>query len=171
MSGCLKFFNFFSQSPALRINGDRRPASIFGSIIGIFTIVGLISAIIYILFNFFSRLDFTINSYTDNSAKPNIDLKNFKLSFFITDIYGNEFQDHEKIFEISAKFWEVNPFPADNDTQKIDFKNIPKIKCDRTFLPNQDEKIYYKSPYKNVTCFDLSKLNKNLTGPMGNLGR
>ena len=165
MSKWFKFFNLFSQSPGLRINGERKPATIFGSIVGFFTISILLSAITYILFNYFSLLDYKINSYTDNLAEPNIDIKNLQLDFFIMDSLGNEIQEPERIFEISAKFWEMYVDNlAENKTQRLEITDIPKIKCNHESANQQ-----LRNKYKNSTCFDLSKMNKNLTGPFKNL--
>jgi len=175
MSSIFNFFNIFSQTPSLRINGQKRPASIFGSIVGFCSITILIGAMIYILFNYFSRLDYTINSYTDNLAKPNIDLKDFKLRFVITDTYGNEFPDYEKLFKISAKFWDIYlPVLGENKTQKIEISEIPVVLCKNLNLTNIDSDaislVEYSKMY-NILCLDFSVLNKNLTGVYGNLGR
>lgn len=82
------FFNLFSQKPSLRINGEKRAYSIFGVLIGIITIPILLTGIFYILYNFFSHFNYTISSYIDSSSIPNIDLKDFKLGFILTDARG-----------------------------------------------------------------------------------
>ena len=48
-------------------------------IIGFFSILSTVPVIFYLLFEYFSRLNFTINSHTDNMIRPEIDLKKLKL--------------------------------------------------------------------------------------------
>ena len=174
MSKILKFFNLFGQTPGIKINGEIRPSSIFGSIIGFFTVTILTSAIFFILHNYFSRLSFTINSYTDNSAKPDINLKELKLGFIITDPLGNQFQEQERLFKISALFWEIYlPKYGENKTQSFKFQPIPTIKCNQ-YKNDSLQKEAFDDLYKmnkNQTCLDIPSLNKNLTGVYGKLGR
>ena len=170
----LKFFNIFSQTPSLRINGDKRPASIFGSIIGLLTISGLIGGMSFILFNYFSRLDFTINYYTDNLAKPNIDLKNIKLGLQIIDALGKQIPDHKRLFKISAKFWDIYlPVPGENKPQTVKLIDIPTIKCNQYKNDTLHEQEFDKlsSMYNDMTCLDLPSLNNSLKGIYGNLGK
>ena len=169
----LSFFNLFSQLPSLRINGKIRPTSIFGSIIGFFAIMILLAGLTFILHNFFSRLSYTINSFTDNLAKPEINLKNFNLGFQVIDAYGTPFPDHDRLFQISALYWDVYlPKIGENKTQKIEFTNIPTIKCDQYKNDNLHKEIYdtYSKMYKNMICIDIPSLNQSLKGVYGNLG-
>lgn len=172
MSKFLKFFNLFSQSPSFRINGQIRPFSIFGSIIGMITISILIAAISFILNNYFSRFNYTINSYTDNLATPDIDLKDFKLAFLLTDLMGKPFPDHERLYKISARHWDIYlPKPGENRTQSISFVPIPIIKCDqyKENSPLKENFDLYSTMY-NQTCLDFDTNKKNLTGIDGNTG-
>jgi len=168
-----KVFNLFSQSPTLRINGEIRPNTIFGTIIGLITVSILTGAFTYVLHNYFSRLHFELNSYIDNSAKPEIDLENLKIGFHIIDGMGIEFSDHERLFTISAKFWEIYlPKFGENTPQKVDFMNIPIIKCNEYKNDSIHQKNFneYAKNY-NVTCLDLPSINKTLKGVYGKLGR
>ena len=172
MHKVFKFFNLFSQAPSFKINGETRPSSVFGSIIGFLTLSTLIAAISLILNDYLSRLNYSVNSYTDNLAKPEIDLKNFKLGFLITDLMGKEYPDHEKLFTISALYWDVFlPQFGENKTQTIQTVPIPSIKCDEfkdDFYLKESFDLYAKS--YNLTCLDLNVIQKNLTGIYGNLG-
>ena len=128
----LKILNIFSQPPTLRINGSDKPISIFGSIIGFFSISILFGAICFILNSYFSRLSFNISSYIDNSARPDINLDEFKLGILLTDIMGTSFPEHERLFTISAMMWNIYlPKFGENKTQKIDIVPIPTIKCNQ----------------------------------------
>ena len=170
----VKFLNLFSQVPNLRINGEIRPASIFGSIIGFLTISILISGVSFILYNYFSRLNYTINSYTDNKAKPNIDLKNFKSGFVIIDAMGLEFPEPERLFKISAKYWDIYlPVFGEDKEQEIEVTNIPTIKCNqyKNNTLHKDEFDKYSKMYDSMICLDIPRLNKTLKGVYGNLGR
>ena len=175
MSQFFKILNIFSQTPSLRINGEIRPFSIFGSIIGFITMSILIAAISIILYENFSRFNFRINSYTDNSAKPDIDLKNFKLGFVLTDAMGKEIPDEDKILKTSAKFWDLHvPVWGDNtNSLSVKMEDIPIIKCNQyqsgtLFSKNFTE---FSKNIKNLSCLDIQKLNKNLKGTYGNVGK
>ena len=167
-----KFFDRFSQTPTLRVNGKVRPTTIFGSFIGFFTISVLIAVISIILHDYLSRLTYNVNSYVDNSARPDIDLKKFKLGFFISDQLGRKYLDQERLFTISAKLWEVYiPIFGYNVSEVVEFKNIPRIKCNEY----KNNTLFYEnfelaSKVIDATCLDFTNLNKNLYGTHGNFG-
>ena len=171
-----KFFNLFSQSPALKINGESRATSIFGSIIGFLICSILIGATSIILNDFFARLNFTLNSYTDNSAIPDIKLKNFKIGFILSDLMGKEFPDAERLFTISAMYWDIFiPKFTSNQTKQmsiVSYEPIPTIKCNQyrndTIFKDNFEKI---SEGYNMTCLDIPGINKTLKGVYANLGK
>ena len=168
-----KFFDLFSQTPSIKVKGKKRLATIFGSLIGLISIIFLIAGIFFILNDYFSRLTITVNSYIDNSVKPDIDLKKFKLSFLITDLMGKEFPDQERLFTITAKHWDIFiPVLGGNSTESIVVEDIPKIKCNEyknNKLLNKEIEMYTKK--MNPTCFDFEDLNKNLSGVHANFGR
>ena len=172
MSKLINFFDFFSQTPSLRINGEYRPFSIFGSIIGFLTITFLIGGISIFLNDYFSHLSFNVNSYTDNLAKPNIDLKNFKLAFLLVDLMGREYPDKERLFKITAKYADLYIPLSRNTSVDVNFIDIPIIKCDEY---KKDELFSDKygmySEMWDLTCLDFSKLEKNLKGVYGNFGK
>lgn len=125
-----KFFNLFSQSPVLKVNGENRPTTIFGSIIEFFSICIIIGAVSIILNEYFNRLSFSLNSYTDNSAKPDIDLQNFKVGFYLSKSTADKFHNHERLYTISAKIREIYiPKYGENTTQTITGTPIHTIKC------------------------------------------
>ena len=169
----VKFLNLFSQVPTLRINGQMRPSSIFGSIVGFFSLCSLFAGLSFILINYFSRLEYIINSYTDNSAKPDIDLKNFKFGLIITDLMGKEFPDQDRLIKISAMYWDIYlPVFGENRTQEVTLTNIPIIKCNEYKNDTLHKKDFdqYSKMY-NINCLDIPSLNKTLKGIYSNLGR
>ena len=168
----LNFFDLFSQTPSLKVNGNTRLATIFGSIVGFLAISVLITGISFILNEYFSRLHYNLNSYTDNSARPDIDLSKFKLGFLLTDPLGNQFPDRERLFEITATFWDIHiPLLGDNSTQTVNISNIPKIKFNEynNSLFNDEAELYAK--LYDSDCLDLETINKNLSGIWNNFGR
>jgi len=172
MSNFLKYFNLFSQNPSLRINGERKPSSIFGSIVGFVTVSIVIVALIFILNDSFSHLTFKVNSYIDNSLYPDIDLKKFKLGFTIGDLRGLQFPDHERLFKISVMHWDIYlPKFGENKTQNVETKIIPIKNCFDYSNDSiiHDEFTQYSKMY-NLTCLDFNSLNKNLTGIYGKTG-
>jgi len=173
MQKLLKFFNLFSQKPSLRINGEIRPASIFGSIIGFFSILSTVPVIFYLLFEYFSRLNFTINSHTDNMIRPEIDLKKFKLGFALTDAMGREIPDADRLFQMFSKFWDLYvPEPGSNRSHSVKVQDVNFIKCNehRNNTLFSDYFSASTDKIKSLSCLDLDTLNQNLTGAYGNLG-
>jgi hypothetical protein len=75
MSNFFELLNSFSQTPTLKINGNVRPFSIFASIIGFLLFTILITVNSYIIYQYFSRLNYTFNSYVDNLFYSDIDKK------------------------------------------------------------------------------------------------
>jgi len=175
MSKYFEYFNLFSRSPTLRVNAKDKPSSIFGSIIGFLAISILITAISYFLNEFFSRLNYTINSYTDNLTKPNINLKDFKLGFQLVNSKGNDIPDIDRLFKISALFWDLNnPEFGYNKTGIIARPiKIPVIKCDQY----KNDSLFYENfvnfskNFESMDCLDIPNLNLNITGAYGNLGQ
>jgi len=173
MEKILRLFDLFSQTPTLKVNGRKRASTNFGSFVGFLSITILLTGIGFILNDYFKRLSYKVNSYITNSDTPNINLKELKVGFLLTDIMGKEFPDMERIFSFHAKFWDIY-IPIDyNKTTIVNFENIPKIKCneyknDHKFKLAFDE---YTKIYKNLICLDFDSLNKNLTGAYGNFGK
>lgn len=162
----LKFFDLFSQTPSLQVNGNSRLTTTFSAIIGLFAIMTIISGISIILYDFFSRFSYSINSYIDNSLEPNIDISKLKISFLITDLIGREFPDHERLFSIKAKHWEFYiPEIGKNISDSIKINEIQKINCNQYKNNNlMNEKFEMYSKLHNITCLDFENINKNLTG-------
>jgi hypothetical protein len=176
----LSFFNLFSQKPSFRINGEKRPNTVFGIIIGIITIPILFVGVVYILYDFFSHSNYTINSYIDTSSSPNIDLNDFKLGFLLVNPEGKPFPDHDRIYKINALYWDIyipkfNEIETDINKIKNTTTNIiPSIRCDKyknNTLHKQSFDLYSKKNNHIPICLDIPNLNKNLTGVYGNLGR
>jgi hypothetical protein len=108
MCSVFQCFNLFSQTPSLKINGNIRPNLIFGSIIGFITISILIVGFCIILYDYFSYMNFNVNYLVDNLAHPKIKLDNFKISLTLGDLKGVTFPDHDRLFTISAIYWDVD---------------------------------------------------------------
>lgn len=170
----MKLFNIFSQSPSLRINGESRPFSIFGSIIGFFTLITLLIGIFFILLDYFSQLNFKLNSYIDQSARPDIDLKDFKLAYLLVEPNGKDIKDIDRLFKISAMFWDIYlPKFGENKTQEIDITPIKNIKCNeyKNGTEHKEEFDNFHKIYETMICLDIPSVGKNLKGVYGNLGR
>lgn len=167
-------FDLFSQVPNLRVNGRTSPSTIFGSFLGFLTCIFLLTGISFILKDYFQGLTYNINSFIDNSSTPSIDLKNdFQVAILLTDVYGNEFHDADRIFSLKANFWDMN-IPINNISQpmvtneNINFKKCTEINSNKVFKKEFEE---YTSLYKNLMCLDFETLNRNLTGNYENFGK
>lgn len=161
-----EFFDLFSQTPSLKINGNNRLKTNFGAVIGIFSIIILITGISFILSEYFLNLSLNVYSYVDNSKDPDIDISKLKMSFLITDLMGREFEEPERLFSIEAKHWDFFiPEDGNKTRQAIKIQNLKKIKCNE-YVNNDlmDSKFEKFSKLHNVTCLDFKSLGKNLKG-------
>ena len=171
----LEFLNCFSQTPALKIKGKKRPFSIFGYIIGFLTFSIILTAIAFILNDYFTRMNYTYNSYTDNLAFPEINFTDFKIGMKITNGTGGDYPDLKKFFKMSAVFYDIYiPKLGDNTTSNIvKLFDIPFIKCEeynKNSLLYKDFSTLSKN-YKDIVCLDFASLNKNLAGAFGKIGK
>jgi hypothetical protein len=171
MSKILKFFDFYSQGPTLRVNGDTRLATNFGSIISLLSLTLLFSGLYFILNDYFSYLTFNVNSFTDNTNTPDIDLKKFKMSILLIDGQGREYENPERLFKISAAYWNVKVNPiSTNSYASVGLIDIPTMKCNNYTDPTLNEEFkFYTGRYKSITCLNFDKINKNLTGIFGSV--
>ena len=127
MSNILSYLDQFSQTPSLNIKGNKRVITKFGSCVSVLTLAILIAGSGFLLHDYFEGLSYRIDSYIDNSATPNIDLKKMKLGFLMMDYLGNGYPDMDRIFSFKADYWEMQ-FPERAPPKAI-FKPIPMIKC------------------------------------------
>lgn len=171
MINILKSLDFFSQSPHLRVNGRNKLATIFGSAVSIFSIIILIFGISFILYDYFFYLTYNINSYTDNTITPEIDLKALKFGLLLTNGRGEEYQNPEKLFKISAALWEIKtPILGNISDVSVSLKDIPIMKCNEyKNNPILNKEFNSYSKIFDLNCLDFESLNRNLTGTFGNL--
>jgi hypothetical protein len=174
MSKYFEYLNLFSLTPSLMVDGKSRPFSIFGCIIGFFTLSILIFQITYIIVEYFSRLNYTHNFYIDNLSKPEINLKNFKSGFVLVNPMGLELQDRNRLFQISAIFWDFyNPKYGDDRKIKIKTVNVPMIKCNQY----KKDSLFYddfkmlSEQYNHIECLDIEKINGTVHGSYGDIGK
>ena len=161
--------DLFSQTPSLKISGRSIASTNFGSFVGLTTIFCLITGIVFILNDYFQHSSYKVNSFVDNSARPNIDLKNVKLGFQITNYLGKRFPDRERLFSFQAKYWDIH-IPVDETyNTKVSHEKINMIKCNEYKSYHKDMEKYEKISRK-LLCLDLENLNRNLTGVYGNIG-
>ena len=170
----LFLFDLFSQTPSLKVNGGNSPQTIFGSIIGLASIITLIFGMIYILYDYYSQLSYNFSSYTDNSIIPDIDFKKFRMGFVVTDSLGNPVPNLDRLFSIKATHWDIY-FNTNTSSVEIKISDIPKIKCsnyaenDPIFkVINSTLNTYGKT--HGMECLDFEAIDKNLTGIYNNFG-
>lgn len=174
MLNFFEYFNIFSQTPSLRVNGKNKPFSIFGILVGMIAISIMIIAYCFILIDYFSRISFSITSYTDNLAMPDISLKDFKIGFQLLNHKGIEFPEADRVFQITAVWAKIKiPFLGDN-TESISqiSRFVPIIKCDKYSNDSLFAKNFadYSKKFKYLQCLDIPKLNRTISGSYGNLG-
>lgn len=116
--------------------------------------------------DFFSRLTFRVNSYTDNQIIPDMDLKDFKLGFYVLDGAGNRIPDIKRIITISGFIWDVE-IPKQSDT--VSNTTIPRIDCSQY---KNDSLLYEEfKNFPDLICIDLPSLNKKNYGVYGSRGK
>ena len=129
----------FSQTPSLKVNGKNSPKTIFGSIIGLGSILTLIIGLSYIIYDYYSRNSYTFSSYTDNSLRPDIDLKKLKMGFISSSTTGKIIPNFDRLFQFSAKHWDIY-YDIITNKEIIQSTNVPIIDCSK-FLKNDPTKL------------------------------
>lgn len=179
MKNLLEKLDFFSPKPEIKVNGNTRFRTSFGIITGICFLCVLLSIYSIYLYNCFYRFKKIVTYNEKRDSNPRVPLNKMKFSITLMDGYGREYSDHEKIFEISAKFWEsklvdpskVNLEYVDNfEYGKID--NIPLKKCnefqDKNFIDSFSNLAKLK---KTTKCLELDNFQKDLFGRYGSLDK
>lgn len=169
----LYLFDQFSQTPTLKVNGKKRATTIFSSIIGLLSIFGLTFGIIYLIYDYYCQFNYTFSSYKDNSIRPDIDLKDFRFGFILTDTVGNPIPNKDRLFSIEAKHWDIY-FDVTSNSTDIKVSNLPKISCYESLKNgNFEENLNVINSFAQSHgsyCFDFKSLDKNLTGIFNDLG-
>ena len=167
----LSFLDQFSQTPGLKIKGEKKYFTNFGLIISFITIVAMLALSIYFTFICFNRKNYKILERMDNNIIPNSKIFENKISFTIIDPVGNEYEDPDRLFTIDAKFWELNPSKEDdNIINPPIISEIPLTNC--TIYENPPFEIDFQrlnKLYPSSKCLDFSKLKINLYGEYAGL--
>jgi hypothetical protein len=155
-----EFFDVFSQVQELRIKGKKRIPSVFSSIVGFLSICATVIGVVYYSYEYFAKLTYSTNFYIDNFGQPSIDLRKFKLAILLTDMEGNEFSERHRLFQVSAKYWNIFiPGPMDTRNRSLEYSTIPKIKCtdykENSLFKNDTDNLGMKY---DTDCFEFENL-------------
>jgi hypothetical protein len=97
------------------------------------------------------------------------------MGFKLTNASGGDLLDIDRIFSISAMFWEITiPDLGDNSTSiKAVPTNIPIIKCDQYEEGSlfSENFVAFSKKFNDIKCLDFKTLNRSISGALGNLGK
>lgn len=169
----LNIFDLYSQRPVMRIDGKEKISTVFGSIIGFLSVCITLIGLLYYCYDYFAGLSFSVNFYIDSREKPSIKLNDLKIAVFVTDLYALEYEEQDRLFSVSLKYWNILiPGPGDDRMQRLNFTYVPMINCwdykNDSLFKNETDYLGYK--YKNARCFDFSELKNELFGSKRGFG-
>ena len=165
-------FDLFSQTPSLKINGGKRASTNLGSFVGLVSVTFLISGIIFILFEYIEGIEYNVNTFVDETAIPNIEIKKLKIGFHIVDYRFKEFEDGDKIFKLKARFYKFyQNTSSEIEVPILEEEEIDLIKCNQ-YKENKlfkDKFDTYSKKYKDLFCLDTENSKENITGLYSNI--
>jgi hypothetical protein len=153
----LSILDFFSQTPNLKINKSDKYYTTFGLIISLISIMFITVFGFYFSFICFYKINYQILERMDNNLIPSFKIFENDIKITLNDPLGNEFEEIDRLYNIEAKFWEINP------TAKTLYRiiNIPII--NQTLRKNE-------TLYRPTTkTFDFKNFDKILYGKYGSL--
>lgn len=163
----LNFIDIFSQTPLLRIKNSTHFFTLFSLLVSLTTILSIFTITIYFIHSCFSRTNYQILERMEYKNIPQHKIFENKIGLTIIDPLGKEFKDHERLFSIDAKMWNMSP-KKENNTPVID--NIPAVNCS-IYVNEPFEKDYtdLNQNFPTSKCLDFSNLKKNLYGKYASL--
>jgi hypothetical protein len=161
----LSIIDFFSQTPTLKINKSDKYYTTFGLIISLISIMFITGSGFYFSFICFYKINYQILERLDNTLVPSFKISENKIMITLIDPLGNEFAEHDRLYDIEAKFWKIYP-SSENVTKP--YIDVPVINL------NLDKNETFYDELKKVTRYstkslDFSKLDNNLFGKYGSL--
>jgi hypothetical protein len=163
----LFYFDLFSQKPTLKINGDSKIKNIYVAVLGLFVIIGVLIVSIILSLDIFNKSIVNIIQNIVSNRYINITLDtSIPISIFVTDNFGEEFNDHDRIYELEARYSTYIPTNSQNPRENLQIIKIKNTKCEYKRLEGDVESKYdniYKIS-KTMKCFDLKPYNIHIFG-------
>jgi hypothetical protein len=113
-----------------------------------------------------------LESNYDNTVIPSHKIYENKISITLVDELGKEFQNHERLFSIEAKFTQIDPLAKVLNGTNDYIKNIPVTNC----IDYQNENPLFKKEFENLArvwpssrCLNFENLDKKLYGRYASL--
>lgn len=159
-------FDQFTRGPKLKIDGKKRISSIYVSVLGILFFIGYLIASFILLFTVIKKDTFYMIENTNSNYFTNITYDTqIPLMALISDPFGMEFPDYERIFEFKLKFFS-NFMDPKGLTPNVNIIDINRTECKYNKLNGDDDNRYSQllKIYKSTFCFDLKPYNISISG-------
>ena len=160
----LSFLDLFSQTPVLKINHGEKFTSIFGITISLLSILGILATTFYYFIQCFSRTNYKIMERTDKTITPSVKIFENKFGFYPTNAWGMPFPEHERLFSIEAKFWEMNL----SKEKRIQIHNITITNCSN-YSDEPSLKTFLTNLHPSFKCLDFKDMKTDLYGKYGSV--
>lgn len=167
----LRFLDIVSVSPRLKIRGEGKYITKLGICFGFLTIISILTLSIILFSEVVNheKINILYNIYTNSD--PTIDFRKSQIVLLITDAFGNEFENDDRLFDITAKFWNIT-FPIINDTMmpaKANILDVPMRRCkNKTFEYFNSYYQSMNSAYNSLLCPEFGDKNISLVRKYGN---
>lgn len=164
----LSFIDLFSPLPGLKINNGEKYYTYFGLIVSFFTILSILGTVFYYFIYSISFSSYQILERIDNDLEPRNEIFKNKISFTLVDPLGKIFPDQDRLFEIDAKFWQMDKDTGKGQIPKV--SNVPMTNCS-IYENGAFEKDFrlLTLNYPTAKCLDFSDFRKDLFGKYGSL--
>jgi hypothetical protein len=160
-------FDLFSQKTALKIDGEPKVKNIFIAILGLFVLICVLIVSIILFLDIFYKSTISIiqNTVSNKFNKVTLD-SSTPISIVLNNNFLKEFIDHDRIFQIEARYSTYFPNYFINPKSNLKIIDINSTKCQYKRLEGDQESKYeniYKI-YKKMKCFDLKPYKINIFG-------
>jgi hypothetical protein len=172
--------DLFSSKPELKVQGNSKFRTKFGIVVGIISIILLITIYIFYILQCVLRKEKIVTYNEKRNITPRIALNNNKISLSIFDGFGRDYPDQDRLLSLSARYWKSNFL--DIPRMDIDYiKNeenlgkiidIPLKKCNK-FSDQKFSKEFAQLNFlkPNSVCLELDGFKEDIFGRYGSLSK
>lgn len=167
----IKSIDFLGKKPSLLIASHESDKTLFGGLLSIITLIGMLTGFGYFVSILLDRKTYTLVQSEKLDTSQTMNLDDFPISVKLVDSGGYEFKNEDRIFDIKLLSYKLERY-TDIETNKtktyVVEEFIPLDKCnvhDNKYIKYQ--KIIEKEPFSSGTCMPLNK-NISLRFPFGN---
>ena len=161
-------FDIYGKSFNLHLFGKEKYRTLTGSIIGIISIISMLTVAIYFLIELFQRKAMTIIFNEDNTMVPVNDLSDVPFLFTLVD-YNTNVLDPAGLYTLDVKMLNYKKVIVEQDKQAIKLEIVPvnvEI-CDETKHSLEKISALKKVNFAKFFCIPPGKYNITLYGKFG----